>query len=91
MQYLIQWHLSEPQLVRAAAEHFLKTGGKPPAGATQIGRWFGMNGKGCAVIEASDPKPVFEMVSEWQEFMQIEATPVLEDDDSGAVLGKVFG
>lgn len=50
-----------------------------------------MNGKGCAVIEASDPKPVFEMVSEWQEFMQIEATPVLEDEDSGAILGKVFG
>ena len=70
MQYLIQWHLSEPQLVRAAAQRFLKTGGKPPEGATQIGRWFGMNGKGCAVIEASDPKPVFEMVSEWQEFMQ---------------------
>ena len=91
MKYLIQWHLSEPQTVRAAAQRFLKTGGTPPEGATQIGRWFGMNGKGCAVVEASDPKPVFEMVSEWQEFMQIEATPVLEDEDSGAILGKVFG
>jgi hypothetical protein len=91
MKYLVQWHLSEPQTVRAAAERFLKTGGKPPEGATLIGRWFGMNGKGCAVIEASDAKPVFELVSEWQEFMQIEATPAFEDEDSGAVLGKVFG
>ena len=32
MKYLVQWHLSEPQGVRAAAEHFLKTGGKPPRG-----------------------------------------------------------
>ena len=43
------------------------------------------------LVEASDPKPVFELVTEWQEFMTIEATPVLEDDDSGAVLGKLFG
>jgi hypothetical protein len=91
MKYLVQWHLSEPSLVRAAAERFLKTGGTPPEGATQIGRWFGMNGKGCAVIEASDSKPVFELVLEWQEFMQIEATPVMEDDESGAVLSKLYG
>jgi hypothetical protein len=91
MKYLIQWHLSEASLVRAAAQHFLETGGKPPDGATQIGRWFGMNGKGCAVVEASDAKPVFELVTEWQEFMHIEATPVLEDDESGALLAKVFG
>jgi hypothetical protein len=91
MKYLVQWHLSEPSAVRTAAQRFLKTGAKPPEGATQLGRWFGMNGKGCAVLEASDPKPVFELVSEGQEFMQIEATPVLEDDDAGSVLAKLYG
>ena len=91
MKYLVQWNLGEPSTVRAAAQHFLKTGGALPQGATQLGRWFGLNGKGCAVIEASDSKPVFELVSEWQEFMQMEATPVLEDDDAGAIIGKLYG
>jgi hypothetical protein len=91
MKYLVQWHLSEPSTVRPAAQRFLKTGAKPPQGATQLGRWFGLNGKGCILVEASEPKPVFEWVTEWQEFMEIEATPVLEDDDAGAILGKLYG
>lgn len=91
MKYLVQWNFSEPSLVRPAAQRFIKTGAKPPQGATQLGRWFGLNGKGCAVLEASDPKPVFELISEWQEFMEIEATPVLEDDDAGAIIGKLYG
>jgi hypothetical protein len=91
MKYLVLWHLTEPSTLRPAAQRFLKTGGKLPEGATLLGRWFGMNGKGCLLLEASDPKPVFEAVSEWQEFMDIEATPVLEDDDAGAIFGKLFG
>lgn len=91
MKYLVQWELSEPSTVRSAAERFLKTGAKAPKGATQLGRWFGLNGKGCAVYEASDTKPLFELVSEWQEFMQIEATPVLEDGDAGEIMGRLYG
>lgn len=74
-----------------AAQRFIKTGAKPPQGATQLGRWFGLNGKGCAVLEAPDPQPVFELISEWQEFMEIEATPVLEDDEAGAIMSKLYG
>lgn len=91
MRYLVQWHRLEPSSVRAASQRFLETGGKPPDGVTQLGRWFGLNGTGCAVIEASDPKPVFELISEWQEFMEIEATPVIEDDDAGEVIAKLYG
>ncbi|OBG15885.1 hypothetical protein A5765_08195 [Mycolicibacterium celeriflavum] len=91
MKYLVQWHLSEPSVVRAAAKRFLETGGKPPEGASIVGRWFGTNGKGCVVVEASDAKQVLELVTEWSEFMQIEATPALEDHEAGEVLGKLFG
>jgi hypothetical protein len=76
--------------MRPAVERFLQTGGKPPDGVTQLGRWFGMNGKGCSVVEADDPKGVFSLVSEWQEFLEIEATPALEDDAAGEVLAKLF-
>lgn len=91
MKYLVQWHLSEPSAVRAAAQRFLETGGKPAEGATLLGRWFGTNGRGCVLVEASDAKPVFELVLEWQEFMEIEATPVLEDDDAGAIMNRLYG
>lgn len=91
MKYLVQYHLSDSSTVRAAAKRFLETGGNPPDGATLLGRWFGMNGKGWVLVEASDAKPVFELVTEWQEFMQIEATPVIEDDDAGAILSRLYG
>jgi hypothetical protein len=91
MKFLVQWHLSEPSTVRAAAKRFLETGGKPPKGVKLVGRWFGTNGKGCLVVEASDAKHVLELVTEWSEFMQIEATPAIEDQDAGEVLGKLFG
>lgn len=91
MKYLVHWHLSEPSAVRSAAKKFLETGGRPPEGATLIGRWFGTNGKGSIVVEASDPKLVLELVTEWSEFMQIEATPAIEDHEAGQVIAKLFG
>jgi len=50
-----------------------------------------MDGTGCAVVEASDAKGVFALVSEWQELIDIQATPVLEDDEAGAILSKLYG
>ena len=91
MKYLVQWHLSEPSAVRSAAKRFLETGGKPPDGVKLVGRWFGTNGKGCLEVEASDPKQVLELVTEYSEFMHNEATPAIEDQEAGEVLGKLFG
>jgi hypothetical protein len=90
MKYLVTWSLEQPTM-RAATERFLQTGAKPPDGVTQLGRWFGMNGTGCAVMEAADPKGIFTLVSEWREYLQIEATPVLEDDEAGEILSKIYG
>ena len=89
MKYLVQWTVMEAS-ARAAVERFLQTGGKPPDGVTQLGRWFGLNGTGCSVVEATDPKGVFSLVSEWQEFLQITATPALEDDDAGGILAMLY-
>jgi Protein of unknown function (DUF3303) len=63
---------------------------QPSDGMTQLGRWFGLNGTGCAVVEAADPKGVFSLVSEWQESLQITATPVPEDDEAGEIVAKPY-
>jgi hypothetical protein len=89
MKYLVQRAVTQDS-VRAAVDHFLQTGGKPPDRVTQLGRWFGLDGTGCSVVGAGDPRGVFSLVSEWQEFHQITATPVLEDDEAGEFVEMLY-
>jgi hypothetical protein len=39
-----------------ATRRFFQTGGNPSERATLLGRWFGTNGEGCLLLEASDQK-----------------------------------
>ena len=89
MKFLILWSLPY-STYRPATQHFLKTGGMPPAGIKMIGRWHGMSGKGCAVVETTDAKALYAWLAEWSEFLPIETTPVLEDAEAGAVLSAMF-
>ena len=34
---------------------------------------------------------VFEFISEWQEYLEIEATPALEDHEAGLIVGSLYG
>lgn len=90
MKYLLQWSLPQSTF-RDSVKRFLKTGGQPPEGVTLVGRWHGMNGKGCAVIESDDSKALFAYFAEWAEVIPIEATPLVEDAEAGDVLGRLYG
>jgi hypothetical protein len=89
MKFLVQWSLPQ-STYRSATARFLQGGGLPPPGVTLVGRWHGMSGKGCAVVETSDAKALYAWVAEWSEFLPIETTPALEDADAGAVMGSLF-
>jgi hypothetical protein len=89
MKFIVHWTQSQATY-RQAIERFKKTGGQPPEGVTLLGRWFGMNGHGFAVVETSDAKALFENVAEWSEFLTIEVTPTVEDAEAGEVLAKLF-
>ena len=91
MKFLLSWTLPHGDDFRAAVARFLEGGGTPPAGVKMIGRWHGANGKGFAIAETDDAKAIFDWFAEWQEFMEIEATPLVEDADAGAVLQARFG
>ena len=91
MKFLLSWTLPHGEGFRAGVARFLKGGGVPPAGVELIGRWHGGNGKGFAIAESDDAKAIFHWVAEWQEFMEIEASPLVEDADAGAVLQSLFG
>ncbi len=90
MKILVSWTLPHGDTYRAAVARFLETGGSPPAGAKLIGRWHGSNGKGFAVAESDDPKAVFQWVAEWYEYMDIDATPLVEDAEGAEVLQGLY-
>ena len=89
MKFLVSWSLPQATF-RPAIARFLKGGGTPPSGVTLIGRWHGMSGAGCAVVETNDAKALYTWVAEWEEFLSLQTTPVLEDADAGAVLGAMY-
>jgi hypothetical protein len=89
MKFLVTWSLPQGTY-RAAVANFLKAGGMPPANVKFIGRWHGMSGKGCAVVETTDAKALYTWIAEWMEYLPIETTPVVEDADAGAVLTSLF-
>jgi hypothetical protein len=89
MKFLVSWSLSTGTY-RAAVSRFLKAGGMPPAGVTLIGRWHGMSGGGCAVVDTNDAKALFAWVAEWEEFLELQTTPVLEDADAAEVFGAMY-
>lgn len=91
MKFLVSWSLPHGEAYRAAVARFLEGGGSPPAGVEMIGRWHGANGKGFAIAESDDAKALFDWFAEWAEYMDIEATPMVEDADAGAVLQARFG
>lgn len=91
MRYMTAWTLPHGEEYRAVIARFMKTGGTPPTGVKMIGRWHGANGTGFAIAESDDAKAIAEMVTEWGEFMDIQATPVLEDAELAGVLQKLYG
>lgn len=91
MQYISSWTLPTGEAYRNVVAEFLKDGGAPPAGVKLLGRWHGANGKGFLVMESDDPKAIFGFFAHYQEFMEIESTPALEDADAGAVLQSLYG
>lgn len=85
MKYIISWTI-EPGTFNGTVARFLETGGAPPAGVQQLGRWHGMSGRGFAVVETTDPKALYTLVAQWGDLLKLETTPCLEDAEAGAAL-----
>jgi hypothetical protein len=84
-KYIVTWTIA-PGTYKGVVARFLETGGAPPAGVNQIGRWHGMSGRGFDVVETTDPKALCSLVAQWADALKIETTPCLEDAEAGAAL-----
>lgn len=88
MKFIVKWNIPKASVVDAEAR-FLKTGGAPPAGVTMIGRWHGMSGGGVLIAETGDATALYAWLGSWNDLLEFETTPCVEDDEAGQVLASL--
>jgi Domain of unknown function (DUF3303) len=88
MKFIVKWKI--PSETRIAAEkRFLESGGAPPAGVHLIGRWHGASGWGLAVAETTDAKALYTWVQQWNDVLELDVTPCLDDAEGAEVISSV--
>jgi hypothetical protein len=90
MKFISTWSVPQGTFNAAAARFLIETGGAPPEGVKMLGRWHGMDGKGFAISESTDPKAMYRWTAQWADLLPLTVTPCLEDADAGEVIFKSY-
>ena len=86
MLFISHWKI-RPGSRDAVIERFAKTGGQPPQGVRLLGRWHAVaSGTGFAISEAKDASAMARWSLGWNDLMDLEVQPALDDEQLGAVL-----
>jgi hypothetical protein len=86
MLFVSHWRIL-PGNRDATIARFAKTGGQPPQGVKMLGRWHSVaSGTGFAISEADDASAMARWSLEWNDLMEMEVHPALNDEQLGAVL-----
>ena len=88
MKFIVKWNLPK-STVPATEKRFLETGAQPPAGVKMIGRWHGLSGGGVLIAETNDAKALYAWLGYWNDLLEFETTPCLEDAEAGEVLAAI--
>jgi hypothetical protein len=87
MLFLVEWIL-RPETRDEVIRRFKETGGAPPGGAKMLGRWHALSqSNGLAIVESSDPGAMAKWALEWSDLMEMEITPVVDDEGLTEILG----
>jgi hypothetical protein len=87
MKFTVKWNIPKGSVVDAEVR-FLQTGAVPPANVKMIGRWHGMSGGGILIAETTDAKALYSWLSYWNDLLEFETTPCLDDTEAGEVLAS---
>jgi hypothetical protein len=88
MKFIVRWNIPKASVVASEAR-FLATGAPPPAGVKMIGRWHGMSGGGVLIAETDDAKALYSWLAFWNDLLEFETTPCLDDAEAGPILAAV--
>ncbi len=93
MKYLVQWRVHEDKRHDVMKAFSAMSGAdeeKDLGGVNLIGRWHDVVGfTGVAIAETDDPKALAKWLLHWNGVIDIEATPVFDDEETRA-LGREF-
>ena len=89
MKIMLQWKFL-PGCYENGMREFVKTGAPSPAGLKTIGRWHSPGSSSGFHLVEGDPTVVAELTSQWSGLADIQATPVIDDEESLTALRKVF-
>jgi hypothetical protein len=88
MKYMVTWHVP-PQNVRAASSAFLEGRAPMPPGLNKLGRWHAPGStKGWPLCETDDPTALAHHMAEWHHLLELDVTPVIEDEQAGEALAR---
>jgi hypothetical protein len=88
MKFIVSWKIPKGSVVHSEAR-FLQTGAPPPASVTMIGRWHGMSGGGVLIAETNDAKALYSWLAFWNDLLEFETTPCVEDAEAGEVMASL--
>jgi hypothetical protein len=94
MKFRITWSISEdkwlPVLkkwVSMSPQERANTGD----GVKMIGRWFDMAGRtGVLIVESNDLAAVHRYIGKWNPYMNIDLTPVVDDEESADISRQII-
>ena len=91
MKFMFSWKL-RPGCHKPAAEAFLQSQAPMPEGLNVIGRWHAPgSATGWLVAEADTLEPVTLHAAEWANLLEIDITPVVDDEAAGKAFSAVYG
>lgn len=95
MKYMIQWRVHEDKRHEALSAFSEMTSADDEPGLSDlnlIGRWHDVIGlTGVAIVETDDPKALSMWLLNWNKFIDIEATPVFDDEETKALWREYEG
>lgn len=91
MKYMIAWKIP-PSSYKSAVEKFLNGGAGVPPGLETVGRWHAPgSASGWHLVEGDSSEALAQQVAEWAGLIDLEVTPVIEDEEASSSLSKLFG
>ena len=89
MKFMVTWQVHEDQrhdVLRVFAGMNDEEAADEFSDITLIGRWHDLVGfTGVAIVETDDPNALTAWLLKWNGAIDIDATPVLDDDEARAV------
>ena len=93
MKFMVTWSIEQDKWLPILKKWSAMTAAeRADAGSavTIIGRWHDSAArKGVAIVESTDTGALYRYLGQWNPYMEIDVSPVLDDEESAALASQV--